>query len=425
LSHGTDIAVDSNGNNSITGYFRGSATFGTTTLNSGIFEHSIFVAKLDTNGDWQWAKRAGGTDDDFGRGICVDSNENVYITGQFEGTATFGSLTPLTSPGNNEVFIAKLDTNGVWQWAERAGGTSSDIGMGICADPNNYIYAIGYFAGKANFGTSPYSLTSIGGYDIFVTKLDTNGDWQWAKRAGGTDNELGLGICTDSNGNSYITGSFIGSADFGPYNPLYYQEKDIFVTKLDTNGNWQWAESAGGNYTDIGWNLCVDLNENVYLTGHFEAIAYFGTLPYLQSDGYWDIFVAKIGCDGNQPPNPPTITGQMVGFLGRSYIYNFVSTDPDGDPVSYYIDWGNGISPWTFPFIPEGPPGYDEAHSWSNGIYIIKAKAKDTCGLESAWSQKYIFVFKDKTISINSLFQRFLQKHPNMFPILRQLIEFH
>jgi hypothetical protein len=295
----SSIAVDANGNSYITGYFYGSATFGTTTLTSS-GGSDIFVAKLDINGNWLWAKKAGGTDFDFGNSIAVDANGNSYVTGYFSGSANFGTTT-LTSSSEyyTEIYVAKLDINGNWLWANKAGGTGWDYGYGIAVDANGNSYVTGAFAESAIFGTT--TLTSSGGSDIFVAKLDSSGNWLWAKQAGGTDYDDGYGIVVDINGNSYVTGIFYSSnCSFGSTTLTSSGGSDIFVAKLDINGNWLWAKQAGGTSGDSGNGIAVDANGNSYITGGFKESATFGTTT-LTSSGYYDydIFVTKLDIDGN------------------------------------------------------------------------------------------------------------------------------
>ncbi|MCK9610989.1 MAG: SBBP repeat-containing protein [Candidatus Cloacimonas sp.] len=295
----SSIAVDANGNSYITGYFYGSATFGTTTLTSS-GGSDIFVAKLDINGNWLWAKKAGGTDFDFGNSIAVDANGNSYVTGYFSGSANFGTTT-LTSSSEyyTEIYVAKLDINGNWLWANKAGGTGWDYGYGIAVDANGNSYVTGAFAESAIFGTT--TLTSNGGSDIFVAKLDSSGNWLWAKQAGGTDYDDGYGIVVDINGNSYVTGIFYSSnCSFGSTTLTSSGGSDIFVAKLDINGNWLWAKQAGGTSGDSGNGIAVDANGNSYITGGFKESATFGTTT-LTSSGYYDydIFVTKLDIDGN------------------------------------------------------------------------------------------------------------------------------
>jgi len=295
--YGNSIAVDANGNSYITGYFTYIATFGTTTLTSS-GSNDIFVAKIDHNGNWLWAKKAGGTSDDYGYGIAVDANGNSYVTGKFYGSATFGTTT-LTSSGYEDIFVAKLDSNGNWLWAKKAGGTDYDVGFGIAVDANGNSYVTGNFRGSATFGTT--TLTSSGYADIFVAKLDSSGNWLWAKQAGGTDYDDGYGIVVDINGNSYVTGIFYSSnCSFGSTTLTSSGGSDIFVAKLDINGNWLWAKQAGGTSGDSGNGIAVDANGNSYITGGFKESATFGTTT-LTSSGYYDydIFVTKLDIDGN------------------------------------------------------------------------------------------------------------------------------
>ena len=292
---GQAIATDSNGYSYVTGYFSGTATFGTTTLVSN-GSKDVFIAKLDTSGNWLWAKQAGGTSDDEGRGIATDAYGNSYVTGYFHASATFGTMT-LASNGDHDIFISKLDTNGNWLWAKQAGGYIEDYGYSISTDSISNCYVTGYFRSSVNFGTT--TLTYSGGMDIFVTKLDSNGNWLWAKQAGGTSSDYGQSITTDSLGNSCVTGYFIGTATFGNTKLVSNSnEEDVFIAKLDASGNWLWARQAGGTSEDMGYGIAMDGTGNCYVTGFFNSSANFGNITLL-SRGSQDIFVSKLDANGN------------------------------------------------------------------------------------------------------------------------------
>jgi len=287
---GYGITIDNSGYSYVTGYFGDTATFGSYSITSSGGE-DIFVAKIDADGNWQWAKSAGAFTLDYGQGIIVDIAGNCYVIGYFEGTATFGSFT-LTSSGHSDIFVASLGADGSsWLWATRVGGTYYDFGKEITGDDLGNCYVIGYFEGTATFST--YSITSSGMYDIFVAKIDTFGNWQWATQAGGSSSDEGYGIAIDDAGNSYVTGGFRNIATFGSYSLTSSGGKDIFVAMIDTNGNWQWATQAGGTGWDIGVGITIDNSENSYVTGVFENIATFGSYS-LTSSGSWDVFVAKL-----------------------------------------------------------------------------------------------------------------------------------
>ncbi len=237
------------------------------------------------------AVKAGGTGDDRGWGIAVDSNDNSYITGYFDGTAEFGSTT-LTSSGGYDVFIAKVDSSGNYLWTVKAGGTGFyDRGNGIAVDSNGNSYITGYFDGTAEFGST--TLTSSGGYDVFIAKVDSSGNYLWTVKAGGTGfYDRGNGIAVDSNGNSYITGYFDGTAEFGSTTLSSAGEYDVFIAKVDSSGNYLWAVKAGGSDLDEGWGITVDSNGNSYITGYFYLTADFGSTT-LTSAGETDVFIAK------------------------------------------------------------------------------------------------------------------------------------
>ena len=292
---GYSIDIDSSGNSYVTGYFYGTASFGSTTLTSG-GSNDIFVAKLDSSGNWLWAKKAGGTGSDYSCSIATDSSGNSFVTGYFYGTASFGSIT-LTSSGSADIFVAKLDSNGNWLWAKKAGGTSDDEGNGIAIDSSGNSYVTGCFLGTASLGN--ITLTSNGWGDIFVAKLDSSGNWLWAKKAGGTNDDDGHSIATDSFGNSYITGYFSSApASFGTINLTSSGGDNIFVAKLDSSGNWLWAKQAGGTGFNFSQSIATNSYGNSYITGLFEETVSFGTTT-LTSSGSYDIFVAKLDSDGN------------------------------------------------------------------------------------------------------------------------------
>ena len=299
---GFGVAVDVSGNAYVTGYFRGSASFGSFTLTSAGSD-DVFVAKLDTNGNWLWAKSAGGSDHAQGRGVAVDTSGNTYITGLFAGSASFGGTT-LTSAGSQDVFVAKLDTNGNWLWARRAGSASGSIyvwdrGYGVAVDTSGNAIITGLFQESADFGS--FTLTSAGSADVFVAKLDTYGNWLWARRAGGSYCDEGHGVAVDTSGNTIITGRFAGSASFGSFTLTSAGSDDVFVAKLDTNGNWLWARragSAGGSSGDWGNGVAMDASGNAYVTGYFMGSASFGSFT-LTSAGQADVFVAKLDTNGN------------------------------------------------------------------------------------------------------------------------------
>ena len=174
---GNSLAVDPSGSVFIAGEFEGAWTYGYNYLNSA-GGRDILIARAYANGNPHWAKRAGSTDDDSAEAIVLDAEGNIYVTGSFRGSVAFGSTT-LTSAGYSDVFVAKLSGAGTWLWVAQAGGADNDIGRGVSVDASGNVYVTGEFSGTAAFGSN--SLTSSGSTDIFIAKLNSSGAWLWMR----------------------------------------------------------------------------------------------------------------------------------------------------------------------------------------------------------------------------------------------------
>ena len=242
----------------------------------------IFVSKLDSNGDFVWAKSMGGPSSlDYGNVIAVNSSGNVYTTGIFQGTVDFdpgAGIANLISAGDRDIFVSKLDSSGNFVWAKSMGGTVYDSGINIVVDSNSNVYTTGKFKGTADFdpGAGTANLTSAGGSDIFVSKLDSSGNFVWAKSMGGTAYDSGYGIVVDSGGNVYTTGEYDGTADFDPGTGTAILtcsgESDIFVSKLDSNGNFVWVKRMGGSNADWGNDIALTQATTFIRQGTLKAL---------------------------------------------------------------------------------------------------------------------------------------------------------
>ena len=159
-----------------------------------------------------WAAKAGGTGYDIGYGISALPDGSSIVTGYFEGNAVFGGTT-LTSAGGSDVFTAKMNADGTWAWAAKAGGTGSDVGYGVSALPDGSSIVTGRFHGTATFGST--TLTSTGDFEVFTAKMNADGTWAWATSAGGTGSDAGYGVSALPDGSSIVTGYFSDTATFG------------------------------------------------------------------------------------------------------------------------------------------------------------------------------------------------------------------
>lgn len=289
---GYSISTDVMGNSYITGSFFNTVDF---DPNAGVFNltssgaEDIFILKLDASGNFVWAKKVGGSGVEDGYSIAIDGLGNVCYSGRFAGTADFdpnAGVSNMTSfSGNFDIFISKLDASGNFIWAKQMGGTLDEWPLSITIDASNNILTTGMFSSApADFDPSAgsFTLSATGGIqDIFVSKLDLNGNFVWAKQMGGAGSDYGSSLDTDNNGNVYLTGVFAATADFDPgfgtFNLTVNGGSDIFISKLDNNGNFVWAKQIGaaGASSDYGYGIYVDAAGNVYSTGRLDGVADF------------------------------------------------------------------------------------------------------------------------------------------------------
>lgn len=315
FENGLAMAVDGAGNVFTSGYF-----YGTTDFNpgAGVFnltalgQYDAFVSKLDASGNFLWAKQFSGNLMERGSAVAADASGNVIVFGFFEGTTDFDpgiGTYFLTSAGNADVFISKLDASGNLMWVKQMGGTSNDISTDMTLDASGNILSTGHFeAGTADFDPGPgiSSMTAGWGWDIFISKLDAVGNFIWAKQISGTAGESTWSIASDNSGNIYTTGDFSGTSDFDPgigtFNFTALQGSDAFVLKLDALGNFVWADQVTGLNLQAGISVAADVTGCcVYVTGGFKDVTDFdpGPLVFFLTPigsmfGMNDVFVLKL-----------------------------------------------------------------------------------------------------------------------------------
>lgn len=321
---GAALASDPLGNVYVTGYFQGTADFdpgpGTFNLNSSNISEDIFVLKLSPSGNFLWAKSMGSVTHDRGNSIAVDNAGNVYTTGLFTGTSDFdpgsGTFT-LTSVGLKDVFVSKFDPAGNFISAFKLGGQNDDAGNSIAVDAVGNIYTTGFFEGIGNFnpGQGTVYLTSFGGPDIFISKLDASGNCIWAKNMGGFSTDKGYSLALDASGNVYSTGFFYATADFDPgpatYTLTSTTSSNIFVSKLDASGNFLWAKNLSGPSEGVGYSLAVDASANVYTTGYCDYYPAMGPVG-----GLLDILTTKLSASGS------LLWSKIIGGSGLDMGYS-------------------------------------------------------------------------------------------------------
>lgn len=341
---GASITVDNLGYVYTAGEFYGTMDFdpGNGTFNlSTNGNDDIFLTKIDMQNSFIWAIAIGGTSFDGAKGVTVDNNGNIYLTGYFSGTVDFDpgpGYFYLTSSGGtyHDIFICKISSSGNLIWAKSIGATNSDFSNSIALDSFNNVYTTGYYSGTVDFdpGIGVYNLTNFGpsAIDEFVLKLDNDGNFIWAKGIGGSMETKGNSIVVVNNGYIYTTGYFSGTVDFDPSNAVnnvisFGNTKDAFILKLDLSGNFIWVKTIGGSANDIGNSLDLDSSANIYYTGSYATTVDFdpnGGLFNISSNGGEDIFISKLDQYGN------FVWAQSIGGIDLDRGY---SIDVEGNNI--------------------------------------------------------------------------------------------
>ena len=325
----TSMVLDKTGHILVTGNFDTQADFNPGSGTEYLYpngDFDVFIEKLDTAGNFVWAKSIGSTTKESESKIATDSAGNVYITGSFTGTADFdpgtgvynlASLNFTPSRNYADAYILKLDAAGNFVWAYSFGGFGEDYGTAITVDKDNNVYASGFLPSNSQVdfdpgpGTYMVQAGSEGG-SAYLVKLNRGGGLVWVKTFDGYYEYnfafiTTRGLTTDQQDNIYLGGDFINRIDLNPGPDTFMvtsqsQWTDMFITKLDSAGNFLWGHKFGGSKPDILNDLQTDTANNVYATGHFYDMVDFDPGPgiaNLTGVGGENILILKLDQSGN------------------------------------------------------------------------------------------------------------------------------
>jgi Cadherin domain/IPTL-CTERM motif/Beta-propeller repeat len=398
------IDVDDSGNVYVTGVFYYTVDFDPS--DTAAFEMTpydddsdsdIFLLKLDSNGDFLWAKRSGCDDTDYSRSVAVDGAGNVFIGGYFDadpnghdfdgdGTVEYFIDTPLPDgtygDGDQDTaHVSKYSSAGVHLWTKLVlsdAGETDDSDRSrvydLKLDSNGNVYAGGYYSFNKDFNPDP-NTTAISDmdddYQGFLLKLNNDGVYQWHKSfgSGSTDEDHDVGvdrIWVSANGDIYLTGEFTGTMDADPDSGIQNlvtsgspdDHNDMFVVKLNSSGAYVWAKQFGGPDDDSGDGFGEDSEGNVYISGDFEGTTDIhpdDRVITKTSNGGEDIFFAKLTASGQ------TVFDYNVDENDAGFSQTFTATDPDSDPLAYsisgtdaaFLDINNSTGELTFLVSPD------------------------------------------------------------------------
>ncbi|MBL7916802.1 MAG: SBBP repeat-containing protein, partial [Bacteroidia bacterium] len=340
------VDVDPSGNVYVIGQFGGTVDFDPSAATYNLATAGgtdIFLAKYSSAGNFLWAVRAGGGNNDIGYEVKADGNA-VYITGNYNAAGaaftSFGSATVvnLTSAGgNSEIFCAKYSTAGVVQWAAKAGSSNNDTGYDITTDGSN-VFLIGeyynaftiYNSSNVNSG----SLTNQGtSGDVAIISYNSTGGFNWATNISSNSIDYGRGICTDGT-NLYVTGGVRTNANFKHPTPDYTTTSssgnDAFIASIEiVSGVFNWAKTIPGSGTlEYGTAIAYHPAGRIFITGQFNSNINFTSLGgtnFNSSTGI-DVFAAAFTTNGNfYFANRAGSTSTDIGWA--------IDVDDNGDAV--------------------------------------------------------------------------------------------
>lgn len=354
------VKLDQTNNIYLAGDFPYTADFDpsptTYTLSPG-----TFMEKLDPSGNFIWAESISSTSSGNVSAMALDIAGNMYVTGYYGATTDFDpgpGLYNLTPAGSTDSYVCKLDVNGNLVWAKSVGGMGSDYSFSIALDNLNNVYHTGRYQLTADFdpGSGTYNLTSAGGIDIYVSKLDNSGNFIWAKSVGGPfGGDQPSSIAVDTVGSAYITGGYSGTCDFDPGPATYTigstpSSINTFIMKLDNAGGFVWAKNIEGPHFNYGSYIMVDRDENIFTLGGFQDMTDFDpevTTYTITSLGGRDSFIHKMSqchsisanitvqhtiCDGNDG----AVVIHAIGGTNLTYSWS----NGDTSPVSLNLNAG-------------------------------------------------------------------------------------
>lgn len=364
---GKDIKLDAIGNIYVCGQH-----YGATDLDPGVGTFTVpgssggsgFITKLDNSGNFLWGKAVLGTTQSLINSIEVDGSGNIYSTGTFDNVTDFDPGVPtftMTTNGGSDVFVLKLNSSGVFQWAKTVGGSGTEYGVSIKCDASGNPIVLGDFnSSSMDFDPGPptFTMSSTGNYEIYILKLDATGNFMWAKQMGGANNDLSFGLTLDASGNIFSTGGFYSTeADFDPGIGTFTLaagalDEEIFCVKLDATGNFIWANKFGGNLYDRPYGISVDNIGGVYLTGRFEGTADFDPGPSsftMTAVGQQDIFISRLNSSNgnfvwarsfggvNSERGNCVLVNNAGDVFSCGYFYSGSAVDFDPNPSNFNL----------------------------------------------------------------------------------------
>ncbi len=345
-----------------------------------LFLGSIFILCFSTqllqaqNLHWvrQFAKSGPTNYGNWSRSVVVDVNYNVYTVGEFEGTVDFdpgagvSNLTATTAGGGKDIFVSKIDSSGNFLWAINMGGSGYNEGHDIALDNAGNCYITGMHDDTTDFDPGPGVSNLIGFMDPYVAKYDPNGNLVWVKEFVGPYDDYGFSITVSDSDHVFFTGNFGATMDFDPgpgvANLTSSPNKNTYIVKLTSAGNYVWAKNFYCDLNVIGTSIDTDPTGKVYIGGIF-----YGTADF----------------DPGAGTNNQTTTGSRFvckldnagSFMWANHVEGDLSNPLQDYPDLSVDNNGNVYSAYQFVATADFDPGPGVANLTSSGstdAYVLK-----------------------------------------------------
>ncbi|OGJ40575.1 MAG: hypothetical protein A2378_01820 [Candidatus Pacebacteria bacterium RIFOXYB1_FULL_44_10] len=357
---------DSNGNTFIYGYFSATNDLNPTSgtdFHTAVGGFDIFLTKLDSGGNFLWAKTWGSSGNDISGGLTFDSTGNIYLTGEYSGTTDFDpgvAVISKATAGSTDAFVLKLNSSGEYVWVDTFGSTGHDRGSQILVSGTD-LYIGGRFQNTVDFdpGAGTTNLASTGGYDIYFGKYTLNGNLVWINKIGSSSYDYLDEILMTHAGNLLLVGDFYNTVDFDPgadaTNKTSTGNYDFFFAQYNTSGGFISVKTIGSTGEDRGIGATLDADDNLYIACLFSNTVDFdpgAEATNKTSNGNYDACLAKYNSAGEfQWVRSWGGTGSDQAFsvvldtFNNVYVIGIISETVDLDPsdtgVTSYTSQGN------------------------------------------------------------------------------------
>ena len=332
------IKVDNDGNVYLAGIFSSTLNVVGETLTSA-GNYNTYAAKFDTNGNLLWLKHFSGGDSRISS-LAIDNENNLIMTGGFTGDFNIGNESFTTETNKWHNYLTKFNSQGELQWINNNSGTERLSGSAVATDNNGNIFLTGYFTQSVSFGNT--DLTSLGSTDIFLVKYNSNGEAQWAKQAGSSyssgnySDQVG-GIAVDNSGNAYITGRYYETAYFDNFSLTATSHiSSMYVAKYSSTGSVSWVKSIGDGASGTANSITINSTGNIQVVGDFHGNMTIGNTNIASINTNTTLYLATYSPTGSVVSAIQAGGSDFSGVLPKEMVsndrYTFVTGSFYGAP---------------------------------------------------------------------------------------------